>query len=444
MGIDGVGAEAGSGEPPEQPWVLAHSWAVGFTGAVVVIALAVTGMLAGRYGFFISDNRLDGVAFANARNGIRDSFLKLSAGAAAIVAGMLGWGRLQLSHQQGERDYQATRLTRRIQADVEAGRITERYTKAVEQLGSTDVAVRLGALYALEALAHDSERHRVTIADVICAYARHHSVRRNPDTGEPITAMETDGVEHPVNVDGRAVDYRAAIRIALRLPIEWSLPTLDLTGVVVTDLNVNDLRPESDDRRIGAVRFDRAKFHGETWFGDATFVGTSDFGDASFLGSEAWFGEATFIEEAWFNSATFSGRATFSEARFSSARFDGALFGDRERGTWSQPADFSEATFSYFSSFNQATFGGWALFEKSTFEGDVDFSKAWFCSDGKFDAATFHGTVAFVETSFEAEPTLRDARFMGGVAIDEEADGADMLLRLIDAERGGDHEGASG
>lgn len=35
------------------------------------------------------------------------------------------------------------------------GQLTERYTKAIEQLGSGTLDVRLGAIYALERLAHD-------------------------------------------------------------------------------------------------------------------------------------------------------------------------------------------------------------------------------------------------------------------------------------------------
>jgi hypothetical protein len=44
--------------------------------------------------------------------------------------------------------------------DAEERRITELYTKAVEQLGSDKAAVRLGGLYALERLAQDYASHR--------------------------------------------------------------------------------------------------------------------------------------------------------------------------------------------------------------------------------------------------------------------------------------------
>jgi Pentapeptide repeats (8 copies) len=55
----------------------------------------------------------------------------------------------------------------------EQGQITDRYTKAIDQLDNQKaLAVRLGGLYALERIAHDSPDDRATIAEVLCAYAR--------------------------------------------------------------------------------------------------------------------------------------------------------------------------------------------------------------------------------------------------------------------------------
>ncbi|MBG0831608.1 pentapeptide repeat-containing protein [Planomonospora sp. ID67723] len=50
--------------------------------------------------------------------------------------------------------------------------ITDRYTKAVEQLGSKSDEVRLGGVYALERISVDSPRDRKTIQDVLAAFVR--------------------------------------------------------------------------------------------------------------------------------------------------------------------------------------------------------------------------------------------------------------------------------
>jgi hypothetical protein len=60
---------------------------------------------------------------------------------------------------------------------MEQGHITDRYTKAIDQLGKLDgdkpnIEVRLGAIYALERIAHDSPRDHWTIMEVLTAYVR--------------------------------------------------------------------------------------------------------------------------------------------------------------------------------------------------------------------------------------------------------------------------------
>jgi len=55
------------------------------------------------------------------------------------------------------------------------GQVTERFTRAVEQLGKEQRAVRLGAIYALERIARDSPRDRDTIVETLAAYIREHA-----------------------------------------------------------------------------------------------------------------------------------------------------------------------------------------------------------------------------------------------------------------------------
>jgi hypothetical protein len=58
-----------------------------------------------------------------------------------------------------------------------AGQITDRYSKAIEQLGAASLDVRMGGIYALEQLATDSDRKRDmdTIVEVLSAFVRVHS-----------------------------------------------------------------------------------------------------------------------------------------------------------------------------------------------------------------------------------------------------------------------------
>ena len=52
------------------------------------------------------------------------------------------------------------------------GHITDRFTKAIAQLGDTEMAIRLGGIYALERIAKDSEKDHGPIMAVLTAYVR--------------------------------------------------------------------------------------------------------------------------------------------------------------------------------------------------------------------------------------------------------------------------------
>jgi uncharacterized protein YjbI with pentapeptide repeats len=56
-----------------------------------------------------------------------------------------------------------------------AGQITERFTRAVDQLGSSERDVRLGGIYTLERIAGDSEADHPQVVEVLTAYVREHA-----------------------------------------------------------------------------------------------------------------------------------------------------------------------------------------------------------------------------------------------------------------------------
>lgn len=76
---------------------------------------------------------------------------------------------------------------------AEQGHITDRITRAIEQLGAEktvyedgqaqtrpNLEVRLGAIYALERIAEDSERDHIPIMETLCAYVRENAKARAP------------------------------------------------------------------------------------------------------------------------------------------------------------------------------------------------------------------------------------------------------------------------
>jgi Pentapeptide repeats (8 copies) len=85
-----------------------------------------------------------------------------------LSAGLFAAGALIFT----ARNFTVSRQTLEL---TEQGQVTERYTKAIEQLGSDKLDVRIGGIYALERIARDSARDHPTVMEVLAAFIREHS-----------------------------------------------------------------------------------------------------------------------------------------------------------------------------------------------------------------------------------------------------------------------------
>jgi hypothetical protein len=98
----------------------------------------------------------------------------------ALFAGLVGLGALLTFWLNS----QVVRISARTLDVTKEGQITERFTKAIEQLGSDKLAMRVGAIYALERIAKDSELDHQTIVDVLSAFIRDRS-KETPEAEKP-------------------------------------------------------------------------------------------------------------------------------------------------------------------------------------------------------------------------------------------------------------------
>jgi hypothetical protein len=62
---------------------------------------------------------------------------------------------------------------------TQEGQITDRFTKAITQLGDTNLAIRLGGIYALERIAKDSVSDHWSVMEVLTAFVREYSHGRS-------------------------------------------------------------------------------------------------------------------------------------------------------------------------------------------------------------------------------------------------------------------------
>ncbi|HWM64883.1 MAG TPA: pentapeptide repeat-containing protein [Solirubrobacterales bacterium] len=100
---------------------------------------------------------------------LRGTLLQAVAGLVVAVGAMFAAWNVILNRE-------ATRL-------AERGQVTERFTKAVEQLADQRIAIRLGGIYALRRLAADSSDDATTVTEVLSAFVRANADAREPDGG---------------------------------------------------------------------------------------------------------------------------------------------------------------------------------------------------------------------------------------------------------------------
>ncbi len=197
-------------------------------------------------------------------------------------------------------------LSRRTFELTEQGQVTDRYTKAIEQLGSDKVDVRIGGIYALERVARDSPRDHPTVMEVLAAFIREHSCERR----SPLDA--NDGEE------GQSVrpDVQAAITVVARRNIERDILIVDLADAHLdgADLTNADL---------SNANFTNASLRGAD-LTEATLRG-AHFRDANL--SSAYLGFADFtnadLSGAYLNGAILDG-TMLAGARLVDADLTGA------------------------------------------------------------------------------------------------------------------------
>ena len=85
---------------------------------------------------------------------------------------------------------------------AEEGQVTERFTRAIEQLGHEEMAIRLGGIYALERLAKDSEKDHGPIMEILTAYVRERATKQGQYAKEA-TAKPTTDIQAALTVIGR-------------------------------------------------------------------------------------------------------------------------------------------------------------------------------------------------------------------------------------------------
>jgi hypothetical protein len=138
------------------------------------------------------------------------------------------------------------------------GQITDRFTKAIEQLGATDVKtgkpkreVRLGGIYALEGIANDSEEDHWPIMEVLCTYVRENA-RRKPPTVQEEKGKQTANGNQAAAPPRPSADIQAILTVLGRRDRELAKKEKEEEYL---DLHDTDLRGASLQRNFSRANF---------------------------------------------------------------------------------------------------------------------------------------------------------------------------------------------
>lgn len=167
-------------------------------------------------------------------NDVRTTLLQVIGGLVVLFGAYATWRQLRVS-QDGLRATQE-------------GYVTDRFSRAVDQLGSDKLDVRIGGLHALWRIAEQSARDREAIISIQAAYLRTH-------LPWPPTGPESPAADVPVNdispLETRAADAQVALTALGVLCQDREQSWVNLS---LTDLR----RADCDGLWFPEVNFDRA------------------------------------------------------------------------------------------------------------------------------------------------------------------------------------------
>ena len=183
-----------------------------------------------------SDPAAQAAARADERGSVRTAMLAVLAGAIA-AAGAVYTGRTFALNKRGQ--------------------VTERFTRAVDQLGQTDNrAVRLGGIYALERIALESATEHSAIVYVLAAYVRENS--RWPPAGTSQDAAPPEAAEDIKAII--AVLRRREVRHERDHPIKVDLDHTNLRGTRASGIHLE--AADLSGTRLDNVDLTNARLHG--------------------------------------------------------------------------------------------------------------------------------------------------------------------------------------
>lgn len=180
---------------------------------------------------------------ASAMNSARTTLVQGVVGLAALAGIFVAWQQLQTDRAQLTEQLTLTRQ----------GQVAERFTRAVDQLGSQKLEQRLGGIYGLERVAEESTSTRLQVFEVLTAYVRQHARQDPPGDLNPRH-------RYPPELVLRAPDVQAVLTVLGRRTVMAGDPRIDLRETNLRGAELNGAR-------LQGARLDGAELIGARLYG---------------------------------------------------------------------------------------------------------------------------------------------------------------------------------
>lgn len=197
-------------------------------------------------------------------NKLRQSVIQVCGGLLVLFGLYLTYRRIRASEKQADA--------------FKEGQITERFTRAIDQLGSVDkdgnknLEIRIGGIYALERIARDSKKDHIPVMEVLTAYVRENAPYKQE---APILIKDTPDLP---------VDIQAILTVIGRR---------ELAHEEGTDYHLN-----LAETNLGKARFMKAKLQEASFF--AANLKMARFWEADLQGASFWRAD---LQGAFFSKA---------------------------------------------------------------------------------------------------------------------------------------------
>ena len=337
----------------------------------------------------------------------------------------------------------------------------ERYTKAVEQLGSKEAPVRIGGVYTLVGLVDEwlldenldyaeKVREGQVIINSLCAYIRssfalafhYDELTQESPTAEGLYKNR----EQDFYIDKAEFKSEADIRLSIikeihdrlqspeiNTPGAWSDFEYDFSGsTFFYPIDFTRSYYAKPVNFSGSTYQDEVRFGGSTYQGGADFSGSIYRRGADFL-SSTYQSQANFVGSTYQDKAAFSSSTYQDGANFSGSTYQGEVFfrGSVYRGwvvfngsayreeadfcgsTYQRGADFSDSTYWGKIVFGGSVYQGWAVFRDSAYRGEAAFNDSVYWGGADFSGSTYRGRAGFGNSIYQEGANLSRSTYWG-------------------------------